>query len=689
MKKNNLHLAIAISFLLASCSPSSQPVSRFDKSANNWASIGQNPTEDNYSKLEQINADNVGDLGLAWSLDLDGEGSLEATPLAIDGVLYFSGREAVVYAVDAKNGKLLWRYDPEAGKVDPDRLRLMFHVNRGVAYANGLVFVGSFDGRLIALDAKTGAVRWSARTFDLKSKKYSNGAPRVFKNMVLIGNGGGDYGERGYVTAYDQSTGRQMWRFFTVPGNPADGFEDDAMKMAAKTWSGEWWKTGTGGTVWNGMTFDAELNRVYIGVGNAAPYDAAIRNPKGGDNLFIASIVALDADTGKYVWHYQVNPNESWDHKATPNMILADLVIEGRSRKVLMQAPTSGFFYVIDRLTGKLISAEKLGKVTWASHIDLKTGRPVEAPNIRMENGPSMMWPSSLGTHNWQPMAFSRQTGLVYIPYMQVGQKLGRDPGSTSGGMSFEFMFADANDGKGRLLAWDPVAQKARWSLPRVSLWNGGVMATGGNLVFQGTEDGRFQAVNATTGKLLWDFAAHQGIMGSAATYTVGGVQYVSILAGYGGGAAVGSSFLKGGWKWGDQPKRLLTFKLGGKAKLPDDLPPRFSVRSTASKDLVLDDRAIAGGLMVYARSNCTDCHGANAQTTAGTAPDLRESAVAADRAALAKVLKEGTLSGSGMPRFSELTEKEISDLHTFIRAAAREAAGGRKADEKAAASRR
>lgn len=653
-----------------------------------WPLIGQNSDEHYFSPIGQINSDNVVELGLAWSLDLDGESSLEATPLAVNGILYFPGHQSVVYAVDAKSGKLLWKYDPEIWKVDPDRLRLMFHANRGLAYDQGRIFVGTFDGRLIALDARTGAVLWTVRTLDLKSRKYSNGAPRVFNGKVLIGNGGGDYGERGYVTAFDQRSGKQLWRFYTVPGNPADGFENEAMEMAARTWSGEWWKIGTGGAVWGAMTFDSELNRIYIGTGNSGPYDAALRNPGGGDNLFIASIVALDADTGKYLWHYQINPNESWDHKATMNMILTDLSIGGKQRKVLMQAPSSGFFYVIDRLTGKVISAEKTGKVTWASHIDLKTGRPVEMPNLRMENGPSTMWPSGLGTHNWQPMAYSPQTGLVYIPYMQVGQRLGRDPNSPSGGMSFEFMFEDAEDGKGKLLAWDPVGQKARWSLPRKSLWNGGIMATGGNLVFQGTEDGRFQAVNATNGKLLWDFAAHQGVMASPISYSVGKEQYVSVLVAYGGGAAIASSFLKGGWKWGERPARLLTFKLGGKAVLPDEPGPRFTVNSTASKDLVLDDAAIKRGMAIFMGGGCDSCHGINAHTTTGAAPDLRESQIATDRAAFEEVVRGGALAQLGMPRYSELSEKEISDLYIFIRAAAREAAGGPKLDQVTSAKR-
>jgi len=447
-------------------------------SGANWPSGGRDYSEQNYSPLAEINTSTIAGLGLAWSLDLNGEHTLEATPLAIDGVLYFTGQASTVYAVDAVKGTLLWKYDSEVGQRDPTRFRYIFAVNRGVAYLDGKVFVGTIDGRLVALDAKTGSVVWETMTIDPKSKRSITGAPRAFGNKVLIGNGGGDYGERGYLTAYDTQTGKLIWRFYTAPGSPKENAGDPAMEMAARTWAGEYWKTGTGGTVWNAFTYDPELDRVYVGTGNSGPYNPAKRSPGNGDNLFLVSIVALDANTGKYLWHYQMNPREAWDYKATAGIQMADLTIDGIKRPVLMQSPTNGFFYVLDRISGKLISAEKIGKVTWAERIDLTTGRPVEAQNIRYEDGPVTLWPGPWGAHNWQPMSYSPKTGLVYIPYMQVGGRYSVDKNAAIGGTIMEPVVADQEDGKGKLIAWDPVAQKARWSVPHASMWNGGTLAT-------------------------------------------------------------------------------------------------------------------------------------------------------------------------------------------------------------------
>src|SRR5665213_2464605 len=492
-------------------------VVRAAEPAANWVSHGGSHDESNYSALEQISGESVGRLGLLWSLDLPGEVSLEATPLAIDGRLYFTGSSSDVYAVDAVSGRLLWKYDPQVWRYRPEHLKLIWGINRGVAYSNGRVFVGTQDGRLVALEAASGKLLWSVKTLADKSLQTITGAPWAIKGKVLIGNGGADFGARGYVTAYDERTGKKLWRFYTVPGDPskayeAEPFEFETMKMAAATWGKGWWKiAGGGGTVWDNMTYDPELNRIYIGVGNAGPWNPRVRSPGGGDNLFIASIVALDADTGHYVWHYQANPGEGWDYKNTANMICADLSIDGKMRKVLMQSPTNGFFYVIDRLTGKLISAEKTGKVTWADHIDLSTGRPVETDNIRYQNGPTEIWSSPWGTHNWQGMSYSPKTGLVYIPYMQLGARFtdGSMPWPTSTEPAFKFsgvylqlLIHDNDDDTGSLLAWDPIAQRARWRLARVAFWNGGVLSTAGGLVFQGTGDGQLLAYDALTGAL-------------------------------------------------------------------------------------------------------------------------------------------------------------------------------------------
>jgi quinohemoprotein ethanol dehydrogenase len=378
----------------------------------------------------------------------------------------------------------------------------MWDWNRGIAFWKGHVLVATVDGRLISVDAKTGQPVWSVETIDPKNPLFISGAPRVFRDKVIIGNGGTEWGAaRGYVSAYDVATGKMVWRFYTVPGNPANGFEDDTQAMAAKTWKGEWWKHGGGGTVWHGMTYDPEFNRVYIGTGNGSPWNRNIRSPGGGDNLFLCSIVALDADTGKYAWHYQTTPGETWDYNSNMDIVLADLTIAGKPVKALLHAPKNGFFYVIDRSTGKLISAEKIGKVDWAESIDLKTGRPVERKGARYEDGQELVWPSPFGIHNWHAMSFNPNTGLAYIPVMElpgmftdkgIDKSIWQSPNfSIDPGVEFARDDIPVNAGTGALRAWDPVAQKLRWEVKLPGVWNPGTLTTGGNLVIQGRQEVR------------------------------------------------------------------------------------------------------------------------------------------------------------------------------------------------------
>jgi quinohemoprotein ethanol dehydrogenase len=649
--------------------------SAIDPEGGNWASVGRSYDEQGFSPLQDINEQTVPQLGLAWSLDLDDEHTLEGTPLAIDGTLYFTGQMAKIYAVDAVSGKLLWAYDPKAYEVRPKIFHKIFPANRGLAYWNGLLFVGTLDGRLIAIDAKTGKQRWSVMTLDPNSSSFITGAPRAFNGKIIIGNGGADYNERGFVTTYDAMTGKQLWRFYTAPGDPATDGGDAAMRLAEKTWRGQYWKTGTGGSVWNGITYDPQLNRIYLGTGNSGPYDPEVRSPGGGDNLFLASIVALDADTGKYIWHYQVNPREAWDYKATANMILATLKIDGRDRHVIMQSPTNGFFYVIDRDTGKLISAEKTGKVTWASRIDLKTGRPVEAENIRYQSGPVTIWPSGYGAHSWQAMSYSPDTGLVYIPYMQLGARYAKSSNGIFGNpTTISLVVKDKDDGTGALLAWDPVAQKARWKIRRSKMWNGGVLSTAGDLVFQGDADGNFEARSAKTGALLWYFNAGLGIVGAPIAFRAKGDEYVSILVGFGGGTALQSSFLKSGWKYGLQPRRLLTFKLGGQAKLPDTPPPDYSISSLDKPGLMIDAATAERGANLYAANGCVLCHGADASSPGVPAPDLRESGIALEEDSFRQFITSGARASVGMPNFSNLSPQDIHSIYIYIRQAARAA---------------
>jgi quinohemoprotein ethanol dehydrogenase len=386
--------------------------------AGNWLTHGRTTSEQRYSPLALINESNVGQLGLAWSYKLDIDRGTEATPLIDNGVMFTTGAYSIVYALDAKSGKLLWKYDPSVPRTYAAKA-CCDAVNRGVALWQGRVYVGTLDGYLVALSAETGKVIWRTDTLITRSRAYTiTGAPRIADGKVVIGNGGAEFGVRGYVSSYDASTGKLVWRFFTVPGDPSKPFESEAMRLAAKTWKGDrWWTYGGGGTVWDSMAYDADLGLLYIGVGNGSPWNRSYRSPGGGDNLFLSSIVALKADSGQYAWHYQTTPGDSWDFTATQHLILADLPINGRMRQLILQAPKNGFFYVLDRKTGELLSAEKYVQVTWATGVDLKTGRPVEDPAVAdFSKEPKLVWPSPYGGHNWQPMAFHPGTKLIYIP---------------------------------------------------------------------------------------------------------------------------------------------------------------------------------------------------------------------------------------------------------------------------------
>ncbi len=654
---------------------------RDDSPGDDWPAFGRTYGEQHYSPLTQINAANVKDLGLAWYLDI-GAGNPVTGPLAVDGVLYVASGYSVLRAIDASNGRVLWQYDAQAAQVSGRRLRMGWGI-RGVAYWNGKLYMGTHDGRLLAIDAASGDVVWSAMTLEEGGEKmFISGAPRVFDGKVVIGNGGADQADvRGYVTTYDAETGKQLWRFYTVPGNPEDGFENPAMAMAAKTWHGEWWKHGGGGTVWNAMTYDAGTNTLLLGVGNGAPWNHKIRSAGQGDNLFLASIVALDADSGAYRWHYQVNPGETWDYNASMDMELAELEIDGKLRKVVMTAPKNGFFYVIDRLTGELISAEPFAKVTWASRIDLQSGRPVEDPAARYPNGSTfILWPSPMGAHSWLPMAYHPGTGLVYIPaieaatsYNDVGVDIEhwqRVPGNAvDGGTNPNFVVEEAGpeNGTSSLLAWDPRTQQPVWQVATPGPWNGGVLATGGNLVFQGQIDQSFNAYGADSGKPLWQFASGAAVLAPPITYTVDDVQYVTVLTGMGTSAAAFGPLLPVTIDYRSEAKRVLTFKLGGEVKLPvakgEQSAPIEDPNYRASEG---DNLA---GLLSYAR-RCAICHGVDV-VSAGQAPDLRSSPVVLSQATFSTVVRNGALVSRGMPQFEEFSDADLEALRAYIRAAA------------------
>ncbi len=654
-----------------------------ESDGSNWLAYGRTYSEQRYSPLAMIDLNSVKRLGLEWSLELPDDRSLIGTPLAVDGVLYFTGSFSVTRAVDAKTGKLLWEYDPKSIEHAGDRLRVMWDSSRGLSFWNGKVIIATIDGRLVAIDAKSGERVWETMTVDPRKAFYITGTPKVFRGKVIIGNGGTEQeAARGYVTAYDAETGKQLWRFYIVPGNPADGFESAAMAMAAKTWTGEWWKFGGGGNVWNGITYDPEFNTVLVGTGNGSPWNRKIRSPGGGDNLFLCAIVALDADTGEYKWHYQTVPGETWDYNSNMDIVLADLKYREQTIKVLLHAPKNGFFYVINRENGELLSAEKIAKVTWASHVDLKTGRPVEIAGARYENDDALVWPSPFGAHNWHAMSYNPNTGLVYIPTIEL-PALFSDKGidlaawksphfNVSTGVRFGYDDAPGDVGSAALLAWDPVKQKEVWKIPLPNNWNPGTLTTAGSLVFQGRADGEFVAYHAATGEALWSVNVGSGISAPPITYTVDGRQYVSLLVGWGGAGLIsGTLAAQHGWAFDKHPRRLLTFALDSTMPMPPS-PPPFFPQPIDVPEFVIDDQLAAHGRSVYAQT-CFLCHGGGA-VSGGYGPDLRASPLVVSRDAFVDVVKNGAKQSGGMPRFTDFTDREIDGLLHYVRQQARKA---------------
>jgi PQQ-dependent dehydrogenase (methanol/ethanol family) len=642
-----------------------------DTEPGNWLTHGRTYAEQRFSPLAQINPANVGELGLAWYYDLGTYRGVEATPLVIDGVMYTTSAWSVLYALDAKTGEPLWVFDPEVPK-QWGQYACCDVVNRGPAAWNGNIYVGTLDGRLVAVDAATGKLVWETLTIDPAQPYTITGAPRVVNGKVVIGNGGAEYGVRGYVTAYDAETGAQVWRFYTVPGDPAQGFESQAMAMAAATWTGEWWKYGGGGTAWDALVYDPELNLLYIGTGNGSPWPRDIRSPEGGDNLFLSSIVAVNADTGEYLWHYQTTPADNWDYTATQPLILADLTIDDRPRRVIMQAPKNGFFYVLDRETGELLSAEKyVPVVTWASRVDPATGRPVEnAVGLYAENT-VMVLPGPLGAHSWQPMSFSPLTGLVYIPahvtgypysanpsfeYVPGRQNIGMNP---AGGLPVNRGDPDVATNMAALIAWDPLAAKEVWRIAYDKAGSGGVLTTAGDLLVQGVIDGRFVVYRASDGTELWSMPVQTGIVAGPITYTVDGEQYIAVSAGWGGISSLTGTQPQGGAPIA--PARVLAFKLGGDVTLPP-VPPRV-VPAPPPPEASAD--TVARGELVYGQ-HCLVCHGLRA-ISGGSIPDLRMMPPET-HAQFEAIVLEGIRGPLGMVAFADLLSRDDARaVHAYV----------------------
>ena len=653
-----------------------------------WLNHGRTYKEQRYSPLTDINKNNVNELDLAWSFKFDTARGMEATPILHDGVLYVSTGWSHVHAIDARSGDELWHYDAKVPKSQLAKT-CCGPVNRGVAIwqkdnSSPLqIFFGSLDGRLIALDAKTGKENWSVQSTPTDGNYSITGAPRIVKDMVIIGNGGGELGVRGYITAYDVSSGEMRWRFYTVPGDRNKPQESEALKKALPTWSGEeWYKLGGGGgTVWDSIVFDPELDILYIGTGNGSPWNRDLRSPGGGDNLYLSSIVAINPDNGRYIWHYQTTPADNWDYTATQQMILAEIEINNEIRSVIMQAPKNGFFYVLDRKTGELISAEKFGHVTWATHVDMETGKPVESEFADyQENGGSYIWPSPYGAHNWQPMSYSKKTGYIYIPVQTI-------PAYFSGQKEVSYKVNRWNTGVnlnesrspaswvaakasldalvyGELVAWDPIKQERAWTVRHPKPSNGGTLSTAADLVFQGTWDGAFAAYDALSGDQLWQYQSDSAILAGPITYELDGEQYVAVTQGSGGvvmltiGEEIRKNFVN--------QNRLLVFKRG------DFNLERLTANNTmASLESVkfehdLDIARVKNGEYLY-HNNCASCHGLDAKSNY-VVPDLRYmSEETHDN--FATIVLGGSLTHKGMIGFYEtLSLDDVGMIHDYLR---------------------
>lgn len=656
-----------------------------DREPGNWLSHGRTYAEERFSPLTEINADNVDGLGLAWHYDINTLRGVEATPIVDGGIMYATSVWGITFALDARTGEELWRYNPQ---VNPAKAKdaCCDVVNRGPAVWEGKVFVGALDGRLIALDARTGKELWSVQTTDPAKPYTITGAPRIIDDKVIIGNGGAEYGVRGYITAYDTDSGEQLWRFYTVPGQPGSDDSNDGkgMQLALQTWSVEdkFWEAGGGGTVWDSMAYDPDLDLLYIGVGNGSPWNRYARSPSGGDNLFLSSIVALRPDDGNYVWHYQTTPGDAWDYTATQHMILADIEIAGKMRKVLLQAPKNGFFYVLDRETGQLISAEKYAPSTnWALRIDQETGRPVENPQADYRDAPRLVFPAPYGAHNWQPMSYSPNTGLVYIPVMEIpfvyGQKDGYRYHEFNWNLGVDFLNSVQDvpqsvavekavraQVRGFIQAWDPVTQQEVWRISHGHAWNGGMLSTAGNLLFQGNGEGNFVAYRADTGEQLWSFFSQTGIIAPPITYAVDGEQYITVLAGYGGTFALASGVpipLKEHHKSG----RVLTFKLGAANELPELDAAQEAVVPVPPDNPKISDTRLQSGRLIY-HEQCMVCHGPGV-VGGGVIADLRRMD-AQTHELFADIVLRGIYSGKGMVSFAPiLSEQDVEDIHAYI----------------------
>jgi quinohemoprotein ethanol dehydrogenase len=667
-----------------------------DRDPDQWLTPGRDAGGSYYSPLEAINDTSVSGLGFAWEYSVGTKRGLEATPVVVDGVMYTSGNWGRVYALDAATGRQLWTYDP-AVDGQTGRYACCDVVNRGVAVRGGRVFVASLDGYLHAIDARTGQRIWRADTLPARGAGafhyFSTGAPVIAGNVVAIGNGGGDFaGARGSVAAFDLATGDFRWRFYTVPRDPKLGPQDQPhLEAAIKTWDPHYrWEFGAGGSVWDGLSYDPELKLVYFGTGNTSPYDVVDTTKAGHDELYAASIVAVHADTGALAWHYQEIPGEGWDYDTTAKLVLTELPIEGKLRRVLLQASKNGFLYVLDRATGEFLSAAPYATVNWTRGIDPKTHRPIPSPDADWTRSPKLLAPGATGAHNWQPMAFSRKTGLVYIPVIDMPMVYVNTQALRAGLIegNFELAFFATEDydpaalaalfgklpaleglapaapgplhSRGVLRAVDPVTGKTAWEQQTATPWDGGVMATAGNLVFRGDAAGALNVYAADSGKLLKSIDVGTSIMAAPMTYRVNGEQYVAVMAGYGGGVLY-APFppATAAYRYGNAG-RIVAFKLGGGA-VPKPAVVRDAPFAEPPPRAVTAEQ-VATGEVLYSRY-CARCHAMGR----GLLPDLRRLTPETHRI-FSEIVLRGAYSGKGMARWDDvLSQAQADALHGYL----------------------
>ncbi|MFT8675404.1 MAG: PQQ-dependent dehydrogenase, methanol/ethanol family [Acetobacter sp.] len=663
-----------------------------DEHPENWLSYGRTYMEQRYSPLDQINRSNVGHLKLAWYFNLDSNRGQEGTPLVVDGIMYATTNWSKMKALDAATGKLIWEYDPKVPGNIADK-GCCDTVNRGAGYWNGKVFFGTFDGRMIALDAKTGKKVWEVNTIPAdaslgKQRSYTvDGAVRVAKGLVLIGNGGSEFGARGFVSAFDAETGKLKWRFYTVPNNknePDHAASDNIlMTKAYKTWSptGAWVRQGGGGTVWDSIVYDPVADLVYLGVGNGSPWNYKYRSDGIGSNLFLGSIVAVKPETGEYVWHFQETPMDQWDYTSVQQIMTLDMPVNGEMRHVIVHAPKNGFLYVLDAKTGEFISGKNYTYENWASGLDPLTGRPVFKPEgLWTLNG--NFWygiPGPLGAHNFMAMAYSPKTHLIYLPAHQIPFGYKNQPGGfkahpdswnlgldmTKNGLpdTPEARTAYMKDLHGETLAWDPVKMETVWKIDHKGPWNGGVLATGGDLLFQGLANGEFHAYDATNGTDLYKFNAQSGIIASPITYSVNGKQYVAVEVGWGGIYPISMGGMGRTSGWTVNHSYIAVFSLDGKSQLPSMNELGFLPVKPPEQ---YDSKVVDNGYFQY-ETYCQTCHGDNAEG-AGVLPDLRWSGSIRHQDAFYNVVGRGALTAYGMDRFdTSMKPDEIEAIRQFL----------------------